>query len=197
MRQACGADMAKLCPDAQPGPGRRQCMMAHKDQLSDACKSAIAAAAMAARQCGRGSPPPPPRQLSLPREAEPDTRHGQGHQFTRRRSTQGVSLRRDLRGGLPGPGRLRGLRGGHLRHLTGQGKGASGKPRAPLVLFPNRKGPSRLRASVRRPNLEISLLLFWGRFPGGSRRRTVAPRRVPGTVGDVRRAALACPGNLA
>jgi hypothetical protein len=52
LRQACGADMAKLCPDAQPGPGRRQCMMAHKDQLSDACKSAIAAA-MAARQAGQ------------------------------------------------------------------------------------------------------------------------------------------------
>ncbi|HZC15253.1 MAG TPA: hypothetical protein VE309_00680 [Caulobacteraceae bacterium] len=43
VRQACGADMAKLCPGAQPGPGRRQCMIAHKDQLSDACKSAIAA----------------------------------------------------------------------------------------------------------------------------------------------------------
>jgi len=52
VRQACSADMAKLCPDAQPGPGRRQCMMAHKDQLSDACKSAIAAA-MAARQSGQ------------------------------------------------------------------------------------------------------------------------------------------------
>jgi hypothetical protein len=56
MRQACGADMAKLCPDAQPGPGRRQCMMAHKDQLSDTCKSAIAAA-MAARQSGQTPPP--------------------------------------------------------------------------------------------------------------------------------------------
>jgi hypothetical protein len=55
LRQACGADMAKLCPDAQPGPGRRQCMMAHKDQLSDACKSAIAAA-MAARQSGQTPP---------------------------------------------------------------------------------------------------------------------------------------------
>jgi len=55
VRQACGADMAKLCPDAQPGPGRRQCMMAHKDQLSDACKSAIAAA-MAARQSGQTPP---------------------------------------------------------------------------------------------------------------------------------------------
>ena len=52
LRQACGADMAKLCPDAQPGPGRRQCIMAHKDQLSDACKSAIAAM-IARRQAGQ------------------------------------------------------------------------------------------------------------------------------------------------
>jgi hypothetical protein len=51
-RQACAADVAKLCPDAQPGPGRRQCMMAHKDQLSDACKTAIAAM-MAHRQVGQ------------------------------------------------------------------------------------------------------------------------------------------------
>ncbi|HEX4197768.1 MAG TPA: hypothetical protein VHZ26_10025 [Caulobacteraceae bacterium] len=52
MRQACGADVAKLCPDAQPGPGRRQCVMAHKDQLSDACKTAIAAM-MARHQAGQ------------------------------------------------------------------------------------------------------------------------------------------------
>ena len=43
LRAACGADLAKLCPDAAPGDARRQCMMAHNDQLSDACKSAIAA----------------------------------------------------------------------------------------------------------------------------------------------------------
>jgi len=35
--------MAKLCPDAAPGDARRQCMMAHMNQVSDACKSAIAA----------------------------------------------------------------------------------------------------------------------------------------------------------
>ena len=57
VREACGADMAKLCPDAQPGPGRRQCMMAHKDQLSDACKTAIASA-MAARQAGQSPAAP-------------------------------------------------------------------------------------------------------------------------------------------
>jgi hypothetical protein len=43
IRAACGADMAKLCPDAAPGDARRQCMMAHMNQVSDACKSAIAA----------------------------------------------------------------------------------------------------------------------------------------------------------
>ena len=57
LRQACGADMAKLCPNAAPGDARRQCMRDHRDQLSDACKSAIAAA-MAARQAGQTSSAP-------------------------------------------------------------------------------------------------------------------------------------------
>ena len=48
MRQACAADMAKFCPD-KTGMERHQCMMAHKDEVSDGCKSA-AAAAMKARQ---------------------------------------------------------------------------------------------------------------------------------------------------
>jgi hypothetical protein len=57
LRAACGADMAKLCPDAAPGDARRQCMMAHNAQLSDACKSAIAAA-MARRAAGATSAAP-------------------------------------------------------------------------------------------------------------------------------------------
>ena len=57
LRQACGADMAKLCPDAAPGDARRQCMRTHKDQLSEACKTAIVAA-MAARQAGLSAPAP-------------------------------------------------------------------------------------------------------------------------------------------
>jgi hypothetical protein len=57
LRQACGADMAKLCPNAQTRDDRRQCMRAHQDQLSDACKSAIAAM-MAHRQAGQGSGAP-------------------------------------------------------------------------------------------------------------------------------------------
>jgi hypothetical protein len=52
VRQACAPDLAKLCPNAQAGADRRQCMMSHKDQLSDACKTAIAAM-MARRQSGQ------------------------------------------------------------------------------------------------------------------------------------------------
>ena len=44
MRQACQTDIAKLCPDVQPGGGRiLQCFRAHKDALSDGCKSALMA----------------------------------------------------------------------------------------------------------------------------------------------------------
>jgi hypothetical protein len=49
VRAACAADLAKLCPNAQPGDGSiRQCMRDHQSDLSTACKQAIAAA-MAAR----------------------------------------------------------------------------------------------------------------------------------------------------
>ena len=41
VRQACAADMQKLCPD-KTGPDRRQCMMDHSADLSDGCKSAMA-----------------------------------------------------------------------------------------------------------------------------------------------------------
>ena len=55
-RTACAADIAKLCPNAQPGNGSiRQCMQAHQSELSDACKQAIAAA-MARRQANSGAP---------------------------------------------------------------------------------------------------------------------------------------------
>lgn len=42
VRQACSADLQKLCPDLK-GPERRQCMQDHAADLSDGCKSAIAA----------------------------------------------------------------------------------------------------------------------------------------------------------
>jgi hypothetical protein len=49
-RMACAADVTKLCAGLQPGNGAiRQCIQSHRDQLSDGCKAAIAAA-MAARQ---------------------------------------------------------------------------------------------------------------------------------------------------
>ncbi len=41
VRQACAADMQKLCPD-KTGPDRRQCMMDHAADLSDGCKTAMA-----------------------------------------------------------------------------------------------------------------------------------------------------------
>ncbi|HEY5007711.1 MAG TPA: hypothetical protein VII42_06885 [Caulobacteraceae bacterium] len=58
MRAACGADMAKLCPNAQTRDDRRQCMMSKRDQLSDACKSAIAAAMAARNAAGPSSAAP-------------------------------------------------------------------------------------------------------------------------------------------
>jgi hypothetical protein len=66
VRQACQADIAKLCADQPPGRGQmRQCLMAHSDQVSDACKSAIAQAQQWRRDHPQGGPdgapqgPPP------------------------------------------------------------------------------------------------------------------------------------------
>jgi hypothetical protein len=57
VRAACAADISKLCPDAQPGNGSiRQCITTHRDQLSDGCKSALAAA-MARREAAGSSAP--------------------------------------------------------------------------------------------------------------------------------------------
>ncbi|MBV8665098.1 MAG: cysteine rich repeat-containing protein [Burkholderiaceae bacterium] len=41
-RDACKADVARLCPNVQPG-GRRilACLKANQDQLSDACKALL------------------------------------------------------------------------------------------------------------------------------------------------------------
>ncbi len=42
VREACKADMDRLCADASAGGGRRDCMRSHRDELSQGCKDAIA-----------------------------------------------------------------------------------------------------------------------------------------------------------
>ncbi len=57
VRAACAADISKLCPDAQPGNGSiRQCFATHRDQLSDGCKAALAAAMAARQEAGSSAP---------------------------------------------------------------------------------------------------------------------------------------------
>ncbi len=49
LRSACKDDVRKLCPDVKPGGGRiKDCMAAHKDQLSPACHDALLGAKEAA-----------------------------------------------------------------------------------------------------------------------------------------------------
>ena len=43
VRQACSADVQRLCAGVQPGAGRiLQCMRTHKTELSPDCQSALA-----------------------------------------------------------------------------------------------------------------------------------------------------------
>jgi hypothetical protein len=50
-RQACVADVQRLCPDVRRGGGRiRRCIVEKYDQLSDGCKAAMAAARAMSRQ---------------------------------------------------------------------------------------------------------------------------------------------------
>ena len=45
-REACMADYKKFCSDIAPGGGRiKQCLIAHKAQLSPDCQAALAAKA--------------------------------------------------------------------------------------------------------------------------------------------------------
>ena len=42
IRGACKSDMAEFCKGVKPGGGRMAaCLKEHKDQVSDACKSAV------------------------------------------------------------------------------------------------------------------------------------------------------------
>jgi hypothetical protein len=45
VRQACQADVEKFCADVKPGGGRiKECMMQHRDELSQGCRDALGAA---------------------------------------------------------------------------------------------------------------------------------------------------------
>ena len=45
VRQACRADVERLCKDVKPGEGRiRECLKTHAAELSDGCKAAISEA---------------------------------------------------------------------------------------------------------------------------------------------------------
>lgn len=42
VREACRADVERLCKDIKPGGGRvHECLRTHHDELSDGCKGAI------------------------------------------------------------------------------------------------------------------------------------------------------------
>jgi len=42
LRSACKEDVRKFCPGVKPGGGRiKECMVAHKDELSSTCHDAL------------------------------------------------------------------------------------------------------------------------------------------------------------
>jgi hypothetical protein len=56
LKQACAADVKKLCDGVQPGGGRiMQCMKSHAVDLSSACKAALVAHRRAHRGQGGGT----------------------------------------------------------------------------------------------------------------------------------------------
>jgi hypothetical protein len=55
VREACAADIQKICPNAAAGPERRQCMTDNMAKLSDGCKAALAARQQAGGGQGGGS----------------------------------------------------------------------------------------------------------------------------------------------
>ena len=63
VRQACHADVQKLCPGMRPGGGAiKECMTSHKDQLSQACKDALAKAEQEHAPAANGGQSPPKSQ---------------------------------------------------------------------------------------------------------------------------------------
>ena len=64
VREACAADIAKFCSDAQDAPGRKQCMIAHGSELSEGCRTAYQAA-----QRTNGKPDSASTQGSVPSTA--------------------------------------------------------------------------------------------------------------------------------
>jgi hypothetical protein len=66
----CMADAARLCPDVEPGGGAQmQCLKAHKEQLSPACKKKVMSAKMKheeqeqMRDEQKAAPQPTPEQM--------------------------------------------------------------------------------------------------------------------------------------
>ncbi|MGA2953735.1 MAG: hypothetical protein ABSD80_16020 [Caulobacteraceae bacterium] len=57
-REACKPDVERLCPNLQPGERPRDCLMQHRDQVSDACKAAVMRA-RAAHDAAKGAAPNP------------------------------------------------------------------------------------------------------------------------------------------
>ena len=53
-QDACMGDYQKLCSGTMPGGGRiAKCLVAHKDQLTDGCKSALVAEAAKQKAGGK------------------------------------------------------------------------------------------------------------------------------------------------
>ena len=63
VRQACHADVQKLCPGMRPGGGKiKDCMASHKAELSQACKDALAKAEQQHAPAANGGQSPPKPQ---------------------------------------------------------------------------------------------------------------------------------------
>ncbi len=54
VRDACLADVMTICPDVRDRDGFRQCLRSHYADMSDGCKSAIAAMRSSTQSSGPG-----------------------------------------------------------------------------------------------------------------------------------------------